>query len=72
MQERWLIEEVVDKWKLSHDKISVIITDIGSKIVAAFHRRVLAIKKRRECDDECKDKEEELEDYEVKVCYKLK
>ena len=37
---RQLVEEVLDEWSLPHDKISVIITDSGSNVVAAFRKQL--------------------------------
>ena len=58
---RQLVDEVLDEWKLSHDKVSAIITDSGSNMVAAFHRQV---EKGVEESDMDKSEEEEEEEEE--------
>ena len=59
---RQLVEEVLDEWKLPHDKISVILTDSGSNMVAAFRRRVDVGEGESSADDHEEEEEEEQED----------
>ena len=60
---RQVVEEVLDEWKLSHDKISVIITDSGSNMVAVFRQRVeVGGESDRGESEEVEEEQEDSED----------
>lgn len=59
---RQLVEEILDECKLPHDKISVILTDSGSNMVAAFRRRVEVVEGESGADEHEEEEEEEQED----------
>ena len=58
---REMVEELLQEWELSVDKISLIITDSGSNMVAAFRN---VVEKRAITEEESDAKEEEEEEME--------
>ena len=58
---RQVIEEVLGEWKLPHDKISVILTDSGSNMVAAF-RRLVEVKEGESDADKHEEEDEQQDD----------
>ena len=59
---RQLVDEVLDEWKLSYNKVSAIITDSGSNMVVAFHRQVEKGVEESDMDKSEEEEEEEEED----------